>query len=101
MTEIVKRLKAISQDQDITQRELAKRMDTTETSVSRWFNGSRTPNAKNIEQDVTIRYRNNDGSIVATIPVRYIKIGAPRQVSDEQREVLAERLRAMREKQSV
>lgn len=50
MTEIVKRLKAISQDQDITQRELAKRMDTTETSVSRWFNGSRTPNAKNIEQ---------------------------------------------------
>lgn len=52
-------------------------------------------------EEVTIRYRNNDGSIVATIPVRYIKISAPRQVSDEQREVLAERLRAMREKQSV
>ena len=50
MTEIVKRLKAIAQDQNITQRELAKRMHTTETSVSRWFNGSRTPNAKNLEQ---------------------------------------------------
>lgn len=50
MTEIVKRLKAIAQEQNITQRELAKRMHTTETSVSRWFNGSRTPNAKNLEQ---------------------------------------------------
>lgn len=50
MTEIMKRLKAIAQDQDITQRELAKRMKTTETSVSRWFNDSRTPNAKNLEQ---------------------------------------------------
>lgn len=50
MTEIVKRLKAIAQDQNITQRELAKRMHTTETSVSRWLNGSRTPNAKNLEQ---------------------------------------------------
>ena len=49
-------------------------------------------------EDVTIRYRNNDGSIVATIPVRYIKISAPRQMSDEQKEICAERLRAMREK---
>lgn len=50
MTEIMKRLKAIAQDQDITQRKLAERMNTTETSVSRWFSGSRTPNAKNLEQ---------------------------------------------------
>lgn len=50
MTEIMKRLKAIAQDQNITQRELAKRMHATETSVSRWFSGTRTPNAKNLEQ---------------------------------------------------
>ena len=49
-------------------------------------------------EDVTIRHRNKDGSIVATIPVRYIKISAPRQMSDEQKEICAERLRAMREK---
>ena len=49
-------------------------------------------------EEVTIRYRNNDGSIVATIPVRYIKISAPRQMSDEQKEICTERLRAMREK---
>lgn len=50
MTEIVKKLKAIAQDQNISQRELAKRMNNTETSVSRWFKGSRIPNAKNLEQ---------------------------------------------------
>lgn len=50
MTEIVKRLKVIAQEQNITQRKLAERMNTTETSVSRWFGGSRTPNAKNLEQ---------------------------------------------------
>ena len=49
-------------------------------------------------EEATIRYRNKDGSIVATIPVRYIKISAPRQMSDEQKEICAERLRAMREK---
>lgn len=52
-------------------------------------------------EDVTIRYRNNDGSIVATIPVRYIKISAPKQMTDEQREVLAERMRALHDSKSV
>lgn len=50
MTEIVKKLKAIAQNQNISQRELAKRMNNTETSVRRWFKGSRIPNAKNLEQ---------------------------------------------------
>ena len=54
--------------------------------------------AEEHSEEVTIRHRNKDGSIVATIPVRYIKISAPRQMSDEQKEVCAERLRAMREK---
>ena len=43
--------------------------------------------------EVQIRHENKDGSIVATIPVKYIHIKAPRILSDEQREVLAERLR--------
>lgn len=47
--------------------------------------------------EVQIRHENKDGSIVATIPVKYIKISAPRAMSDEQREALAERLRKARQ----
>lgn len=46
-------------------------------------------------EEVMIRYRNKDGSIVATIPVRYIKISAPRQLTEEQRKEMAERMRAI------
>ena len=58
MIEIVKQLKAIVQEQNITQRELANRMNVTETSVSRWLDGSRILNAKNLEQmAVALGYR--------------------------------------------
>lgn len=49
-------------------------------------------------EEVTIRYRNKDGSIVATIPVRYIRITATRQLTDEQKEEMAERMRALHKK---
>lgn len=48
-------------------------------------------------ENVIIKHENKDGSIVATLPVKFIKIGAPRKVSDEQKEAAAERLRKMRE----
>lgn len=44
-------------------------------------------------EDVKIRHENKDGSIVATIPVEYIKIGPKRFVSDEQKAASAERLK--------
>ena len=50
MTEIVKRLKDIAQEQNITQKELAKRTHTTEASISRWFNDTRIPDAKYLER---------------------------------------------------
>lgn len=58
ITETVKRLKDIAQDQNITHRELAKRLNVSESAVSRWFGGSRTPNAKSLEQMAeTLGYR--------------------------------------------
>lgn len=49
ITETVKRLKDIAQNQNIEQQELARRMNVTESAVSRWFGGSRTPDAKSLE----------------------------------------------------
>lgn len=43
--------------------------------------------------DVTIVRQNKDGSILANVPVKWIKIGAPRKMSEEQRAAAAERLR--------
>lgn len=51
-------------------------------------------------EDVKIVVENNDGSIFAHIPVKYIKINPPRQISEEQREAAGERFRQMwKEKQ--
>lgn len=48
-------------------------------------------------EDVKIRFENLDGSIVATVPVKYIKISAPKVVSEEQKAAVADRFRKMRE----
>lgn len=45
--------------------------------------------------DVKIIIENPDGSVFAHIPVNYIKISPPRQISDEQREAASERFRQM------
>lgn len=57
--------------------------------------------AEEYPEEVKIRHENLDGSIVATIPVKFIKISAPRKVSEEQREASAERFRQIREKRNV
>lgn len=41
---------------------------------------------------------NKDGSICAHVPVNYIKISAPKQVSEEQREAASRRLKEYRAK---
>lgn len=41
--------------------------------------------------EVRIVVENKDGSVVAKLPIKYIKISAPRKVSEEQREQLRER----------
>lgn len=50
--------------------------------------------------DVKILAENKDGSVFAHIPINYVKISPPRQVSEEQKEAASERFRQMwREKQ--
>ena len=44
-------------------------------------------------EEVKIRYNNPDGSIVATLPTKYIKISAPKKVSEEQREKMRQRIK--------
>ena len=40
--------------------------------------------------------RNKDGSIFAHVPISWVKIGPPREVSEEQRRQAKERMEAMR-----
>lgn len=48
------------------------------------------------KSDVQILAENIDGSILAHVPLKYIKISPPRQVSEEQKEAARERLLQMR-----
>jgi len=45
--------------------------------------------------EVQITYRNDDRSIVATVPVKYFKISPPRFVSEENRRKMSERFKKM------
>lgn len=47
-------------------------------------------------EDVEIVAENKDGSICAHLPLKFIKISAPRQMTEEQREQARERLLANR-----
>lgn len=47
--------------------------------------------------DVKIIAENKDGSICAKLPVKFLKISAPRKVSEEQRQAASERFRKLRE----
>lgn len=48
--------------------------------------------AEEYPKDVQITFENPDGSIVAHVPTKWIKISAPRKMTEEQREKCAERL---------
>ena len=50
MTDIMKKIICECQDRNMMQRELAEKSGLTEASVSRYFNGERTPNLKNAER---------------------------------------------------
>lgn len=57
--------------------------------------------AEQFPNDVEIVADNNDGSIMAHVPLKFIKLSAPKQVSEETRELLRERLARVREKENV
>lgn len=47
--------------------------------------------------DVKIVAENDDGSICAKLPIKYLKISAPKKVSEEQRQAASERFKKIRE----
>ncbi len=47
-------------------------------------------------EECEILARNKDGSIFAHVPISWVKIGPPREVSEEQRRQAKERMEAMR-----
>jgi len=51
--------------------------------------------AENCPDDVKIIAQNEDGSIYAHIPVKYVKISPPRKISDEQKRIASERFKKM------
>ena len=51
--------------------------------------------------DVKILAENEDGSICARLPIKYLKISAPRKVSDEQRQAASERFKKLREENKL
>ena len=56
--------------------------------------------AEEYPDDVKIRHENKDGSIVATIPVSFIKISpkrAGREMTEEEKRIAGERLKKCRE----
>lgn len=57
--------------------------------------------AKEHPDEVQIVKENKDGSVFAHVPVNYIKISPPRQISDEQREAAGERFRKMWEEKNA
>ena len=92
--------------------EIDKRNQTYESSQEcaiEWIRNSRTATAtfpgntkycskvkklaEEYPEEVKIKYTNPDGSIVATLPTKYIKISAPKKVSEEQREKMRQRIK--------
>ena len=51
--------------------------------------------------DVEIIAENKDGSICARLSIKYLKISAPRKVSDEQRQKASERFKKLREENKL
>jgi hypothetical protein len=48
--------------------------------------------AQKYPKEVTITAENADGSIVAHVPTKWVRISAPRKMTEEQREKCVERL---------
>ena len=57
--------------------------------------------AENRPDEVNHVIVNKDGSMVCHVPVSYVKVSPPRQISDEQREALGERSRKMWEERKA
>ena len=66
----------------------------------KWITKIKKLSQSNLD-DVEIIAENKDGSICARLPIKYLKISAPRKVSDEQRQKASERFKKLREENKL
>lgn len=66
------------------------------TAEQKWINKINKLD-KDYPNDVKITHVNPDGSLTATIPVKWLKIHTPRNISDEQREAMKQRMKNARD----
>ena len=68
--------------------------------MSKWINKVKKLKEEHPD-DVKILAENEDGSICARLPIKYLKISAPRKVSEEQRRAASERFKKLREENKL
>lgn len=69
---------------------------TVSFCMQKWINKIKKLN-ESYPDDVKILAENDDGSICAKLPIKYLKISAPKKVSEEQRQAASERFKKLRE----
>lgn len=69
---------------------------TVSFCMSKWINKVKKLKEE-YPDDIKIIAENPDGSICAKLPIKFLKISAPRKVSEEQRQAASERFRKLRE----
>lgn len=75
--------------------EWLKGQDRVTVTLSQGRHINKVKNLAKKYKEVEIVAENEDGSICAHLPLSYIKISPPRQVSDEQKEKARERFNSM------
>ena len=73
---------------------------TVSVCMQKWINKVKKLKEEHPD-DVKILAENEDGSICARLPIKYLKISAPRKVSDEQRQAASERFKKLREENKL
>lgn len=73
---------------------------TVSFCMQKWINKIKKLKTKHPE-DVKIIAENQDGSICARLPIKYLKISAPKKVSEEQRQAASERFKKLREENKL
>ena len=72
-------------------------MDTVSVTVTQRKYINKIKKLAQKHDEVDIVKENEDGTLFAHVPLSYIKISAPRQMSEEQRIQAGERLKVLRE----
>ena len=73
---------------------------TVSLCQEKWINKIKILKEKHPD-DVIIMAENEDGSICAKLPIKFLKISAPKKVSEEQRQAASESFKKMHEENKL